>query len=355
MGFTQEIKEEIMVRSARHCCVCHRVKGINLEVHHIKPKEQGGTDSIDNAICLCFDCHADAGHYFAKHPKGTKLSPEELLKHKAAWFKIVSENNIMAPSTPAIELSLIGNPKAGALTPIFIKEKMMHTDRNMLRDLYGMMGKDITEYVEDFKTRNIGLVSHLDHRVKNIKDYDGVIDYMNWLTEKSSMNEDRINCQPILHRFGAFGFYKEINLSNCSVQLKLTNLSPEVLEDYKLYFQVENVVAVDSVNKNTSATDMFEYTYNVTFDENLRGEFIPKRNILVQSDSVLLDPICFRPNRKARKVNIQWELFARNAYNAGSLSLPVRPIIKKENRQVFVADRSQERFSSRFLPKIVIE
>jgi len=355
VGFTQEIKEEIMVRSARHCCVCHRAKGINLEVHHIKPKEQGGTDSIENAICLCFDCHADAGHYFAKHPKGTKLSPEELLKHRTAWFNIVTEHKIMAPSMPAVELSVIGNQKDGVLTPIFIKEKTMYTYRNVLRDLYGMLGKDILEYVEDFKTSNIGLVPHLDHRVKKIDDYDGVIDYMNWLAEKGSMTEDGINCQPTLHRFGPFSIYKQINLSNCSLQLKLTNLSPEVLEDYKLYLQVENAVAVDSVNKNVSATDTFEYSYNVTFDENFRGEFNPKRNVLVQGDSVLLDSICFRPSRKARKINIRWELFARNAYTVGSLSLAVKPIIKKESRQVFVEDKSQERFSTRFLSKIVIE
>lgn len=89
MGFSKKIIEECMVKSARCCCVCHKHKGLNIEVHHIIPKEQGGSDTEDNAIALCFDCHADAGHYHAKHPKGTKLSPSELKKHKKNWYRIV--------------------------------------------------------------------------------------------------------------------------------------------------------------------------------------------------------------------------------------------------------------------------
>lgn len=94
MGFSRKIIEECMVKSARHCCVCHRYKGVKLEVHHIKPKEQGGQDTIDNAITLCFDCHADAGHYHAKHPRGSKFSPSELKKHRANWYKQVSQGKI---------------------------------------------------------------------------------------------------------------------------------------------------------------------------------------------------------------------------------------------------------------------
>jgi len=94
MGFTPKIKEDILVASARHCCVCHRYKGVKIEIHHIIPKEQGGEDTFENAIPVCFDCHSDAGHYFAKHPKGTKFSIKELKKHKESWFKIVEKNSI---------------------------------------------------------------------------------------------------------------------------------------------------------------------------------------------------------------------------------------------------------------------
>ena len=94
MGFSKQIKEDVLVASARHCCVCHRYKGVKIEVHHILPKEQGGLNTFENAIPLCFDCHSDAGHYHAKHPKGTKFSIEELKKHKVNWFSIVNSNSI---------------------------------------------------------------------------------------------------------------------------------------------------------------------------------------------------------------------------------------------------------------------
>jgi hypothetical protein len=94
MGFSKKIKDDILVASARHCCVCHRYKGVKIEIHHILPKEQGGKDSFENAIALCFDCHSDVGHYNVKHPRGTKISIDELKKHKATWFDVVKNNAI---------------------------------------------------------------------------------------------------------------------------------------------------------------------------------------------------------------------------------------------------------------------
>lgn len=94
MGFSRNVKEKALVAAARHCCVCHRLKGLNIEVHHIKPQAQGGADTFDNAIALCPDCHADAGHYFAGHPRGTRLSPSELILHRNTWYRLVKENNI---------------------------------------------------------------------------------------------------------------------------------------------------------------------------------------------------------------------------------------------------------------------
>ena len=107
MPFSQKIKQEILVLSARHCCVCHKSKGVKLEVHHINPQHLGGLDTIENAIALCFDCHADAGHYFAGHPKGSKFSPTELSRHKEEWFKIVRENKITTNSIQPASVSQV--------------------------------------------------------------------------------------------------------------------------------------------------------------------------------------------------------------------------------------------------------
>lgn len=91
MGFSKEIKERAFVASARRCCVCKEFSGRNIEVHHITQASQGGTDSFENAIPLCFNCHANAGHYNSKHPRGSKFSPEELRKHRDLWYKQVAE------------------------------------------------------------------------------------------------------------------------------------------------------------------------------------------------------------------------------------------------------------------------
>ena len=97
MGFSRSIREEALVRAARRCCVCRRFKGVGVEVHHILPLADGGENSLDNAIVLCFDCHCAAGHYNPKHPKGTKFSPGELHKHRDGWFQRVSDSGVDAP------------------------------------------------------------------------------------------------------------------------------------------------------------------------------------------------------------------------------------------------------------------
>lgn len=86
MPFPDSVREEALVRSRRSCCVCRQQCGRNIEVHHIEPEASGGANTLDNAIALCFDCHADAGHYNPSHPRGTKFSPRELRRHRDAWW-----------------------------------------------------------------------------------------------------------------------------------------------------------------------------------------------------------------------------------------------------------------------------
>jgi hypothetical protein len=56
--------------------------------------EKGGDDSFDNAIALCFECHAWAGHYFSGHPKGIKYSPEQLRAARAEWYVRVQAGQV---------------------------------------------------------------------------------------------------------------------------------------------------------------------------------------------------------------------------------------------------------------------
>lgn len=86
MAFTDIVVREALVRSGRCCCICHRFCGTKIELHHIIPVEQGGDDSAENCIPVCFDCHADIGHYNDKHPRGRKYSFGELREHRDHWF-----------------------------------------------------------------------------------------------------------------------------------------------------------------------------------------------------------------------------------------------------------------------------
>lgn len=58
-----------------------------MELHHIRQKADGGEDTFENCIPLCFDCHADMGKGDPKHPKGKRYSEAELRGHKERWIK----------------------------------------------------------------------------------------------------------------------------------------------------------------------------------------------------------------------------------------------------------------------------
>jgi HNH endonuclease len=91
MAFPRDRVSELLARCHRRCCICHRFCGVKMETDHIVPKEEGGDDTIDNAIPVCFECHAEIHSYNDKHPRGRKFLPEELRRHKQQWLKICEE------------------------------------------------------------------------------------------------------------------------------------------------------------------------------------------------------------------------------------------------------------------------
>jgi len=58
MGFPKAVKEEALVRSRRHCCVCHKFAGLYTNVHHIEQEADGGPNDLDNAVVLCLESRA---------------------------------------------------------------------------------------------------------------------------------------------------------------------------------------------------------------------------------------------------------------------------------------------------------
>lgn len=87
MAFSEETRIKVLVSCGRRCCICHKFCGNNMEIHHIKAKADGGSDDFENAIPLCFDCHAEVRQYDSKHPKGIKFTEKELIIHRDNWYK----------------------------------------------------------------------------------------------------------------------------------------------------------------------------------------------------------------------------------------------------------------------------
>jgi hypothetical protein len=71
-----------------------------METDHIVPREQGGTDDIENAIPVCFECHAEIHSYNDQHPRGRKFQPEELRHHREQWLSICNERPDVLVTAP---------------------------------------------------------------------------------------------------------------------------------------------------------------------------------------------------------------------------------------------------------------
>jgi hypothetical protein len=78
MPFDEKVRIRALLWYDRHCCLCKKVCGVNIEVHHLVPESEGGSKDIDNAIPLCFDCHSRVMQYNERHPRGTKYKVDEL-------------------------------------------------------------------------------------------------------------------------------------------------------------------------------------------------------------------------------------------------------------------------------------
>lgn len=73
--FKEKEKMQRLLWCDRHCCVCEKACGINIEFAHI---DQEGGNNIDNAIPVCYECHALISIYNEKHPVGNKFRHKEL-------------------------------------------------------------------------------------------------------------------------------------------------------------------------------------------------------------------------------------------------------------------------------------
>lgn len=87
-NFIEEDKIKCLLWCDRHCCLCRKNCGPDIEVAHIDqklPREK--LNAIDNAIPLCYDCHVKVGHYNTEHPRGNKYRPNELKRRREQVYE----------------------------------------------------------------------------------------------------------------------------------------------------------------------------------------------------------------------------------------------------------------------------
>lgn len=98
ISFSKKVREKALTACARCCCLCHEFCGSNIEIHHIIQKADGGRDTFENAIPLCYNCHADMGKTDPHHPRGREYTAEELKAHRNRWYNLVESGTAFQKS-----------------------------------------------------------------------------------------------------------------------------------------------------------------------------------------------------------------------------------------------------------------
>lgn len=91
MPFPRNVRDEALLACKRYCCYCEKYSGLNMEIHHIIQEADGGSNTLDNAIPVCLNCHGTIGAYNSNHPKGTKYSSKELKKIRDDFYAKIKD------------------------------------------------------------------------------------------------------------------------------------------------------------------------------------------------------------------------------------------------------------------------
>lgn len=103
MAILSQLAATILARSGRRCCICRRFLPTRIQVHHILPVSEGGSDEPENLIALCLTCHADV---HSKVPFTRRFSSEELRLHREQLFDLVANGRLPSGSDSGAEIPL---------------------------------------------------------------------------------------------------------------------------------------------------------------------------------------------------------------------------------------------------------
>lgn len=202
MAFSENIKRRAMVACERKCCICHKFCGNNMEVHHINARADGGEDTFENAIPLCFDCHAIVRQYDPKHPRGIKFTEQELIMHRDNWYEKVKSNSEKAENdsnvtTPHIEHQQ--NYEKIMLHKVGDGKELMP----YLSNVCGMVYSEESETMEEAK-----LVGDFVNYIQEIIDTDDLMD------EPSDRIMTGVNLSESIKEVEANGFWVFVGNEN---------------------------------------------------------------------------------------------------------------------------------------------
>lgn len=94
MPFSPDVKTRMFARCMRHCCLCRKQCGTNIEAAHIIDEAAGGPNDEGNGIPVCLDCHQEIGAYRDSHPKGNKFRPDELRARREKVYELVQSGQL---------------------------------------------------------------------------------------------------------------------------------------------------------------------------------------------------------------------------------------------------------------------
>lgn len=87
----KQIRVQVLVRDKYRCQMCGRTKDeVPLEVDHIIPISDGGTDELSNLATLCRDCNRGKSAYHFTDYNSIRVIPDNIEKH----FKFFQDDKL---------------------------------------------------------------------------------------------------------------------------------------------------------------------------------------------------------------------------------------------------------------------
>lgn len=101
MAFDQGEADNLLAQTGRRCCICKRLHGVQL--HHITPREEGGSDDIENAIPLCPNCHDEVHIGYASGRVTRRYTSGELKQHRQMTIQQAQNAAQWQPDSPVAQ------------------------------------------------------------------------------------------------------------------------------------------------------------------------------------------------------------------------------------------------------------